>query len=118
MKKLERESDTCATVVLRCAAIAGKPGKYISIEKGPMADKTPRIRISLYLLDIRLKYMLIIHVILYNPLLTFCEGLYRLQECFIVYVGNQFWSVMISDMVSVHNPKDEYFVSHSVRYFR
>src|SRR6478609_10319453 len=64
MKKLERESDTWATVVLRCAAMAGKPGRYISIEKGPMADKTPRIRISLFLLDMQLKYMLIIRAIL------------------------------------------------------
>ena len=31
--------------VERSAAIAGNPGKYISMEKGPMADKEPRIHI-------------------------------------------------------------------------
>ena len=45
IKKLERERATCATVVCRSAAIAGKPGKYISIENGPMADSIPNITI-------------------------------------------------------------------------
>ena len=43
IKKLERERPTCATVVCKSAAIAGKPGKYISIENGPIADNSPRI---------------------------------------------------------------------------
>src|SRR5882757_5556436 len=46
IKKLERESVTVATVVPRSAAIDGNPGRYISMEKGPMADKSPRIRMS------------------------------------------------------------------------
>jgi hypothetical protein len=32
--------------VWRFAAIAGKPGRYISIEKGPIAQSNPRINIS------------------------------------------------------------------------
>ena len=45
IKKLERESATRATVVCRSAAIAGNPGKYISIEKGPIAESIPSITI-------------------------------------------------------------------------
>ncbi len=41
IKKLDSERETCATVVLRSLAIAGKPGKYISIENGPIADSIP-----------------------------------------------------------------------------
>lgn len=46
IKKLDSERETCATVVFKSAAIAGNPGKYISIEKGPMADIIPRITIN------------------------------------------------------------------------
>jgi hypothetical protein len=42
IKKLDSESETWATVVLRSLAIAGKPGKYISIENGPIADNIPK----------------------------------------------------------------------------
>jgi hypothetical protein len=45
MKKLDSDSVTCATVVCRFFAISGKAGKYISMEKGPMAVSKPRIRI-------------------------------------------------------------------------
>ena len=45
IKKLDRESETWATVVWRWVAISGKPGKYISIEKGPMAVSSPKMRI-------------------------------------------------------------------------
>ena len=33
-------------VVWRSAAIAGKPGRYISIEKGLMVDNIPRIKMT------------------------------------------------------------------------
>ncbi len=33
-------------LVFRFAAIAGKPGRYISIEKGPIAESNPRIIIN------------------------------------------------------------------------
>ena len=42
MKKLEREYDTASTVVFKLSAIAGNPGKYMSMENGPMADNKPR----------------------------------------------------------------------------
>lgn len=42
IKKLDSERETCAIVVSRSLAIAGKPGKYISIENGPMADNMPK----------------------------------------------------------------------------
>ena len=45
IKKLESERPIFATVVCRSAAIAGKPGKYISIDNGPMADNMPNISI-------------------------------------------------------------------------
>ena len=44
MKKLDKDRVTRATVVPRDPAICGNPGKYISMEKGPMADSSPRIR--------------------------------------------------------------------------
>jgi hypothetical protein len=46
MKKLDRERETRATVVWREAAMEGKPGKYISIENGPIADNSPKISIT------------------------------------------------------------------------
>jgi hypothetical protein len=33
-------------VVCRLAAMVGKPGKYISMEKGPMAESNPKINMS------------------------------------------------------------------------
>ena len=47
IKKLESDKEIFATVVCKSAAIAGKPGKYMSIENGPMADSRPNINISL-----------------------------------------------------------------------
>ncbi|GEO11425.1 hypothetical protein SAE01_39210 [Segetibacter aerophilus] len=47
MKKLESDNEIFATVVCRSAAIEGNPGRYISIENGPIADKRPNIKISL-----------------------------------------------------------------------
>ncbi len=46
IKKLESERETLATVVERSAAMSGKPGRYISIEKGPIEVRNPRISIS------------------------------------------------------------------------
>jgi hypothetical protein len=42
-KKLAREYDTMSTEVSRSSAMAGKPGKYISMENGPIAESNPRI---------------------------------------------------------------------------
>ena len=47
IKKLESDKEILATVVCKSAAIEGKPGRYMSIENGPIADKRPRIRINL-----------------------------------------------------------------------
>jgi hypothetical protein len=44
IKKLDNESETCAVVVCNDLAIAGKPGRYISIENGPIAVSAPNIR--------------------------------------------------------------------------
>jgi hypothetical protein len=44
IKKLDSDSITCATVVCNPFAIAGKAGRYISMEKGPMAESNPRMR--------------------------------------------------------------------------
>ena len=45
IKKLDKERDTLPTVVFRSAAIAGNPGRYISIENGPIAESIPKISI-------------------------------------------------------------------------
>src|SRR5690349_12846793 len=45
IKKLDKDSVTFATVVCRSFAMSGKPGRYMSMEKGPMAESTPRMRI-------------------------------------------------------------------------
>jgi hypothetical protein len=47
IKKLDSDSITCATVVFRPLAMAGNAGKYISIEKGPMAVSRPSMRMRL-----------------------------------------------------------------------
>ena len=44
IKKLDKDNETCAVVVFNDFAIAGKPGKYISIEKGPNAVSAPNIK--------------------------------------------------------------------------
>jgi hypothetical protein len=44
IKKLDKEYPTTSTVVPKSFAIAGKPGRYISMEKGPIADNNPRIK--------------------------------------------------------------------------
>ena len=44
MKKLESERATSSVVVCRSLAIAGKPGKYISILNGLSAVNVPNIR--------------------------------------------------------------------------
>ena len=46
MKKLDRDSITCSRVVCSDRAISGNPGKYISMENGPIAVSEPRMRIS------------------------------------------------------------------------
>jgi hypothetical protein len=45
IKKLDSESATWAAVVCKLRAMAGKPGKYISIENGPKAVSAPKMRI-------------------------------------------------------------------------
>lgn len=44
IKKLDKDKETCAVVVFNDLAIAGKPGRYISIEKGPNAVSAPNIK--------------------------------------------------------------------------
>lgn len=46
IKKLDRDSVTFAMVVDIDLAISGKPGRYMSMEKGPMAESSPRIRMT------------------------------------------------------------------------
>lgn len=46
IKKEDKESMTDATVVFNPFAILGNAGKYMSIDKGPMADKSPKIKIK------------------------------------------------------------------------
>src|SRR3546814_12226204 len=43
IKKEVSDHWTCATVVSRLAAMASKPGRYMSIENGPMADSSPSV---------------------------------------------------------------------------
>ena len=43
MKKLESEREIPDTFVFKSFAIAGKAGKYMSMEKGPIAAKSPKI---------------------------------------------------------------------------
>jgi hypothetical protein len=45
IRKLDSDSITCATVVFRPFAIFGNAGRYISMDKGPMAVSSPSIRI-------------------------------------------------------------------------
>ncbi len=45
MKKLDNDNVTCATVVCKPFAISGNAGKYISMEKGPIAERKPSMRI-------------------------------------------------------------------------
>jgi uncharacterized protein YfiM (DUF2279 family) len=45
MKKEDKDNITDATVVFNPFAMLGKAGRYMSIDKGPIADKRPRIRI-------------------------------------------------------------------------
>lgn len=44
MKKPDKESDTLGIVVFKSFAIASKPGRYISMEKGPRAANEPNTR--------------------------------------------------------------------------
>ena len=46
IKNEERESITDETGVCRSFAIPGKAGKYISMERGPIALNNPKIRIT------------------------------------------------------------------------
>ena len=45
-KKLDKESITFDTEVFRFLAIAGKAGKYMSMDKGPIAVNNPSISIK------------------------------------------------------------------------
>ncbi len=45
IKKEDNESVTVATEVFNPVAIEGNAGKYISIDKGPIADINPKIKI-------------------------------------------------------------------------
>ena len=51
MKKLLNERETFAAEVERSLAIAGNPGRYMSIETGVNAVRLPRISISEIYLD-------------------------------------------------------------------
>jgi hypothetical protein len=44
IKKLDNDNETCAVVVFNDFAIAGNPGKYMSIENGPNAVSEPNIK--------------------------------------------------------------------------
>ena len=44
MKNEESDSITCATVVWRLLAISGNAGRYISIDSGPIAVSSLKIR--------------------------------------------------------------------------
>lgn len=46
MKNEDKDNITEATVVFKPFAILGNAGRYISIDKGPIADKSPSIRIK------------------------------------------------------------------------
>jgi hypothetical protein len=46
IKKLDKEYDTISMDVCRSVAMAGKPGRYISIENGPSAESKPSIKIT------------------------------------------------------------------------
>ena len=50
MKKLDKESEIVATVVSRSFAMSGNPGRYMSIENGPIAESNPKIKTSKNLL--------------------------------------------------------------------
>src|ERR1043165_9679591 len=50
IKKLDRESEIVATVVFRSFAISGNPGRYMSMENGPIAESNPKIKTSKNLL--------------------------------------------------------------------
>ena len=45
IKNPESDKETLATVVCRSFAIAGKPGRYMSMENGPNAVREPNNRI-------------------------------------------------------------------------
>lgn len=47
IKKLESDSVTSEMVVFKLLAIAGNAGRYISIDKGPIAVSSPIIRMDL-----------------------------------------------------------------------
>ena len=51
IKKVDNESDTLETSVSRSLAMALKPGRYMSIEKGANAAKEPKIKIKKNALD-------------------------------------------------------------------
>jgi len=44
IKKEESDNITDATVVFKLLAISGKAGRYMSIDKGPIAVRKPSIR--------------------------------------------------------------------------
>src|SRR5579872_1624357 len=49
IKKLDKEYETVCTDAWRLAATPGKPGRYISIEKGTIADNNPNRSININL---------------------------------------------------------------------
>lgn len=70
MKKLETESDTFEIVVARSSAMAGKPGKYMSIENGPNADKSPNVRIAK---NLCFPFFIILHFFLVDVIKTITD---------------------------------------------
>jgi hypothetical protein len=57
MKKVLRDKDTLAAEVEKSWAIAGKPGRYMSMEKGLSAVRLPKMRISETYLDLVIQIM-------------------------------------------------------------
>jgi hypothetical protein len=56
MKKLLKDKETFETEVARSCAIAGKPGRYMSIEKGLSAVRLPKIRITEIYFDLIIQF--------------------------------------------------------------
>ena len=69
MKNPLSDKDTFAADVAKSVAMAGKPGKYISMEKGLSAVRLPKIRIKEIYLD--LVILMLVSIILKNGKIAF-----------------------------------------------
>jgi hypothetical protein len=77
MKKPLSDKDTLAAEVERSSAIAGKPGKYISMENGLSAVRLPKIRIKEIYLDLVIQMRI--------QLVKCSQSLYQLQISYNIY---------------------------------